>query len=47
MLTTALTALALFRFGLGRGGGSLFMLVLLAIVGVVVWQLLRSSKDAA
>jgi hypothetical protein len=47
MLTTELIALTLIRFGFGRGGASLFMLVPLAIVGVIVWQLTRSYKNEA
>ncbi len=38
----ALLGVALIRFG-GRGGGFLFMLFGLVIVGVLVWALTRSA----
>ncbi|MGA2674090.1 MAG: hypothetical protein ABSE99_12785 [Terracidiphilus sp.] len=41
MLTTGLSALALFRFGFGRGGGFFSLFLLLAIAGVVAWALVR------
>jgi hypothetical protein len=44
MLTTGLTALALFRFSGGRGFGFFPMLVLLAVVGGIVWALTRPGS---
>ena len=44
MLTTGFAALALFRFGVGRGLGFFPMLVLLVVVGAVVWALTRSGS---
>ena len=47
MLTTGLTALALMRFGIGRGGG-LMWLFALVVVGALVWALTRpNGKDPA
>lgn len=43
MLTTGFNALALIRFGGGRGFGLLPLLVLLVVVGGIVWALTRSS----
>jgi hypothetical protein len=44
MLSTALNALALLRFGMGRGLGFFQMLVLLAVVGGIVWALTRPRE---
>jgi hypothetical protein len=43
MLNAGLNALALMRFGFGRGGGFLELIVLLAVVGTVAWALTRSG----
>ncbi len=40
----AMNALALIRFGLGRGLGLFQMLVLLAVVGGIVWALTRPHE---
>jgi hypothetical protein len=46
MVTTVAFAMALVRFGVGRGGGFLLTILGLAIVGVVAWELMRpDSKD--
>jgi hypothetical protein len=45
MLTAGLNALALMRFGVGRGDG-LMWLFALVVVGALVWALTRpSGKD--
>jgi hypothetical protein len=41
MLTTGWNALALIRFGFGRGGGFFSLFLLLAIASVVGWALTR------
>ncbi len=47
MLTAGLNALALMRFGVGRGSG-LMWLFALVVVGALVWALTRpSEKDPA
>lgn len=42
MLTTGLIAFAFMR--LGRGGGFIFVLVPLVVVGLIAWQLARSNQ---
>jgi hypothetical protein len=39
MLAPTLMAMALIRFGFGRGGGMLFSLLILIVVGMIVWAL--------
>jgi hypothetical protein len=41
MLNPGLNALALMRFGIGRGGGVFELIILLAAAGVVAWALTR------
>jgi uncharacterized membrane protein len=43
VLNSGLNALALMRFGFGRGGGFLELIVLLAVVGAIAWALTRSG----
>ena len=47
MLNPGLNALALIRFGFGRGGGFFELIVLLAVVGTIAWALARSSSTNA
>jgi hypothetical protein len=44
MLTSSICALALARFGVGRGEGLFWLLFELAVVGVLVWALTRPSR---
>jgi len=44
MLNPGLNALALMRFGFGRGGGFFELIFLLAVVGVVAWALTRPGR---
>ena len=48
MVTTVPNALALMRFGGGRGGGFVWTLLGLAVIGALVWALTRpgSSESA-
>jgi uncharacterized membrane protein len=43
MLTATLSALALLRFGIGRGLGIFPLLILLAVVGAIVWALTKPN----
>jgi uncharacterized membrane protein len=45
MLNPGLIALALMRFGFGRGGGLFELIVLLAVAGIVAWALTRPAGD--
>jgi hypothetical protein len=48
MLNSELNALALMRFGFGRGGGFFELLILVVAVGTVAWALTRpSGSDSA
>jgi hypothetical protein len=45
MLTATAVALALVRFGVGRGGGFAWILLGLAIAGMLVWALTRPDRN--
>jgi hypothetical protein len=45
MLASATNALAFLRFGVGRSGGFFGFFILVAIIGVIVWALSRSSRQ--
>jgi hypothetical protein len=47
LMAMVTNALALMRFGFGRGGGFFSLIILAAIVGVVAWALARPNKNAA
>lgn len=53
MLGTGLNALALTRFGGfhifhgGRGGGFIWLILVIAVVGLIVWALTRAGRRAA
>lgn len=47
MLTAGLNALALRFGGLGHGGGGVaFVLVMLALAGVLIWAIARSGVES-
>lgn len=44
MLASATNAMALMRFGFGRGGGLVGFFILLGLIGLIVWALSRPSR---
>jgi hypothetical protein len=45
VLNSGLNELALMRFGSGRGGGILELIILLAVVGAIAWALTNSGGN--